>query len=101
MERLMRMLVLFLSLAVLGSGTSRDASAIPSWNKACWKAYYEWQKKPGHKAFALSTAGSMRGQNCGYSWSAPSKAVAEKEAIKQCGLGKLGIKATCYITESK
>jgi hypothetical protein len=77
-----------------------EAFAIPSWNKSCVKAYQDWQKKPGHKAFAMTSSGP-RGQNCGYSWGAASKEAAERDAIQGCKQGKWGIKSTCYIMESK
>ena len=76
------------------------AEAIPSWNKPCVKAYRDWQKKPRHKAFALSSGGGQ-GQNCGYSWGAGSKEIAERDALAGCRKGKWGIKSTCYIVESE
>jgi hypothetical protein len=77
-----------------------DAHAIPTWNKPCWKAYYTWQKKPGHKAFAISSSSSMVSQHCAAVWGASSKAVAEKEAMKQCR-SRWSDAATCRITESE
>jgi hypothetical protein len=60
----------------------------------------DWQKKSGHKAFAMTSAGPS-GQNCGYSWDAATKEAAERDAIKGCKQGKWGINSTCYIMESK
>jgi len=47
------------------------------------------------------TSVTIHGQSCGYSWSAPSKEAAEREAIKECKKGKFGMRSTCYIMESK
>jgi hypothetical protein len=90
----------FLASVVLLVPLTAQALAIPSWNKPCVKAYQDWQKKSGHKAFAMTSSGP-RGQNCGYSWGAATKDAAERDAIKGCKQGKWGINSTCYIMESK
>jgi hypothetical protein len=95
-----KLLAVSLASAFLLVSMVPNAVAIPSWNKSCEKAYQDWQKKSGHKAFAMTSAGP-RGQNCGSSWGAPSKEAAERDAIKGCKQGKWGIKSTCYIMESK
>ena len=95
-----KLLTISLTSAFLLFQLVTEASAIPSWNKPCEKAYGDWKKKPGHKAFALTSV-TLHGQSCGYSWSAPSKEAAEREAIKECKKGKFGMRSTCYIMESK
>jgi hypothetical protein len=95
-----KLIIALLTAAFVLASTATQAVAIPSWNKSCVKAYRDWQKRSGHKAFALTSDGP-RGQNCGYSWNAPSKVAAERDAIKACKEGKWGIKSTCYIMESK
>ena len=81
--------------------SSQAMAGVSPYNKFCLKAYNDWKKKSGHKAFAISPSSSPMGQNCGYSWSAPSKRAAERDALKYCAKGKWGIGVTCYILESK
>jgi hypothetical protein len=79
-----------------------DAEAgIASQNRACQKAYSEWKKRAGHKAFAITPSTGFGAQTCGAVWNASSKAIAEREALKQCGSGKLTPGSTCSIMESK
>ena len=99
MTHLKPIMALLASVFLLVSMTA-EVLAIPSWNKPCVKAYQDWQKKSGHKAFAMTSTGP-RGQNCGYSWDAATKEAAERDAIKGCKQGKWGINSTCYIMESK
>ena len=77
-----------------------SGGGVEFWNKPCLKAYKDWQSKPGHKAFAVSnTALDNGGQTCGYSWGHPSKAAAEKAALKPCQRGKFS--STCWISASE
>jgi len=69
-------------------------------NKQCLRLYKEWKKKQGHKAFAVSQAIGVGMQGCGAVWSAPSKAIAEKEAVKSCRQAK-AMAATCAVMESQ
>jgi hypothetical protein len=96
----LKLLMALLASVLLLVSITAEVSAIPSWNKPCLKAYQDWQKKSGHKAFAMTSAGPS-GQNCGYSWGGATKDAAEREAIKGCKQGKWGINSTCYIMESK
>jgi hypothetical protein len=58
---------------------------IPNWNRECKKLLRQYEKKPRHKAFAVSNAySSSMVQSCAVTWSAPSKAAAEKDALRRC-----------------
>jgi hypothetical protein len=82
--------------------SSRDAAAMPPhWSKECVKIWKQWQKKPGHKAFAMSPVRPGMYFYCGASYSASSKASAEKDAIKACQGQKGGRNAACYVTASE
>ena len=80
-----------------------QAQGIEFWNKPCLKAYKKWKTLGKHKAFALSNsnAGGGVGQTCGYSWSAPTKAAAEKAAIKSCEGEKIYRSGKCRVTKSQ
>jgi hypothetical protein len=71
---------LFLALSVEPSQTQ----VIPFWNKPCKKLMREYQTKPRHKAFAMSTSSSNDVSSCGYSSSAGSRSAAEAAAIRAC-----------------
>jgi hypothetical protein len=71
----LKLIMALLASVFLVVSMTAEASAIPSWNKPCVKAYQDWQKKSGHKAFAITSTGP-RGQNCGYSWGAATKEAA-------------------------
>lgn len=73
----------FLAFSVEPSG----AQTIPSWNRACKKAFKQYQTRPRHKAFAISNATSANDrQSCGWADEMPSKAAAQAEAVRQCRL---------------
>ena len=80
-----------------------QAQGIEFWNKGCLKAYKKWKTLGNHKAFALSNsnAGGGVGQTCGYSWSAPTKAAAEKAAIRSCEGEKIYRSGKCRVTKSQ
>lgn len=80
-----------------------QSQGIEFWNKPCLKAYKKWKTLGNHKAFALSNsnAGGGVGQTCGYSWSAPTKAAAEKAAIKSCEGEKIYRSGKCRVTKSQ
>jgi hypothetical protein len=68
------------------------------WTKTCLKMYKQWQSKPWHKAFAVTSATANNyGQACGASWGYPTKKAAEKSAIAQCSVPHLG---SCRIAKS-
>ena len=96
--------ILLLAALLVASGETlvapAQAQGIEFWNKGCLKAYKKWKTLATHKAFALtnSNAGAGNRQACGYSWAAPSKAVAEQNAIKSCQAQNSG---KCYVTKSK
>jgi hypothetical protein len=69
-------------------------------NKPCQRLYKEWKKKPSHKAFAVSQSIGVGMQGCGAAWGAPSKAIAEGNAIKSCRQAK-AMAATCAVMESQ
>lgn len=73
--------LIFLTLSIEPGLTQ----TIPNWNKECKKLLRQYEKKPRHKAFAVSNAySSSMIQSCAMSWSVPSKAQAEKDALRRC-----------------
>jgi hypothetical protein len=80
-------------------GEPAAAQSIAWWNKNCKKLYAQYQKQPGHKAFAVSRVLEGAGQGCGYVYRAPSKSVAEKEAIKSCK--RAGAVSGCAVLASE
>jgi hypothetical protein len=92
---------LALLILTIVSGSSDVAAMPPHWSKACVKMWKQWQKKPGHKAFAMSPVRPGMYFYCGSTYSASSKDLAEKDAIKACQNQKGGRNAACYITASE
>ena len=74
------------------------APGVSSWNRTCIRFYKEWQKKPKHKAFAVSKARDS--ESCGGTWGAPSKKAAEEGARKWCVKGAID-GAFCRVTASE
>lgn len=75
------------------------AQTLPNWNLECRKLLRQYEKKPKHKAFAISSAtSSSMTQSCGAAWSAPSKASAESRAIAAC---REGFGSGCVIKKSE
>jgi hypothetical protein len=98
MEWRTRVFLVAAVLALLPETLVADAAAGIN-NAPCRKSYTQWKTKPGHKAFAVSqSSGSV--QACGFAWSAPSRAVAEKAALESCRAQK-ALAVTCYVIESK
>ena len=62
------------------------AQQVPFWHKACRNALKQFQTKPKHKAFAVTSAsqGGVSGIACGSAWGYPSKAAAEAAAMSSC-----------------
>jgi hypothetical protein len=81
------------------SADSSPAQILPNWNLECKKLLRQYQKKPKHKAFAVSDAtSSSMTQSCGSTWSASSKAAAEAAAKHWC---RQGGGSRCVIKESE
>lgn len=75
------------------------AQTLPTWNRERKKLLRQYEKKPKHKAFAVSNAASSSMvQSCGAAWSAPSKASAEQRAISTC---RQGFGSGCVIKTSE
>jgi hypothetical protein len=89
-----------LTLTIVSSPPGAAAMP-PHWSKECVKIWRQWQKKPGHKAFAMSPVRPGMYFYCGATYSASSKDLAEKDAIKACQNQKGGRNAACYITASE
>jgi hypothetical protein len=71
----------FLALSV----EPAPSQIIPNWNRNCKKLLRQYDKKPRHKAFAVSSAtSSSMIQACAIVWSAPSKKAAEGAALRSC-----------------
>ena len=82
--------------AFVVAGIATDAfSQPPDWAKPCVKAWKDYKKKPGHKAFAMKQSNSADRFHCGMAWSAGSVAIAKSEALKACK------HKACYITHSE
>jgi hypothetical protein len=58
------------------------ALAISAWNTQCRSIVMQLKSKPGHKALVVGR--TTEGEYCMAVWSAPSRAVAEREALKRC-----------------
>jgi hypothetical protein len=99
--------ILLVAAVLMPSGellvTPADAQGLDFWNKPCLKAYKKWKTLAPHKAFAVSNSnsGGGLGQSCGYTWSAPSKSVAEKGAVRSCEDEKRYRFGKCYVTKSE
>jgi hypothetical protein len=74
-----------------------SAPGVRSWNRPCIKFYSQWQKKPNHKAFAVSTTEYQ--QSCGGSWGEKSLKAAIDSAKRWCKKHAEG--APCVITKSE
>jgi hypothetical protein len=85
MRRISTAAVLAVLLTGLLAPISADAQSIGFWNRGCKKGLAEVKKKPPHRAFAVSVDVHVQGgQACGWTWSNPSKAAAEKNALQAC-----------------
>ncbi len=75
--------------------------AIESWNSGCLKELQKFEKKPSHKAFAVSNSndGGSGGQRCGWAAGMGSIEQAKKKAVEFCSKGTYG--GTCWITRSQ
>lgn len=75
---------LIFSFIALSAETS-PAQTLPNWNRECKKLFRQFDKKPRHRAFAVSDMySSSMVQSCGLAWSASSEKAAEANAIKAC-----------------
>ncbi|MBI2718289.1 MAG: hypothetical protein HY245_01960 [Rhizobiales bacterium] len=74
-----------------------DAQSFQPWNRECGKLAKDWQKKPQHKAVAVSNSTSS--EACGLSWAAPSQAAAERSALQACR--KYAEGAPCHVVTSE
>jgi hypothetical protein len=85
MRKISTAAVLAVLLAGLLVPVSVDAQSIGFWNRECKKGFAEVKKKPRHRAFAVSVDAQVQGgQACGWTWSNPTKAAAEKNALQAC-----------------
>jgi hypothetical protein len=76
--------ILLLGLAFLiGPYSIAPADADVVMTKICATQFKNWQRREGHKAFALSQPVKNK-QACGLSWKANSKRYAMTFALKQC-----------------
>jgi hypothetical protein len=95
---------LFLAVTCLGLSAPANAAGIAPWNKECLADHRKWQKRPTHKAFAVTKIYGS-GQGCGHSWNYPTKVEANKIALRKCMqvLRKKRPKSkdTCTIIESQ
>ncbi len=91
-------LTLISGSTLLIADNSWAAPGVSSWNRNCIKFYKEWQKKPKHRAFAVSRATGQ--ESCGGTWGAPSKKAAEEGARKWCSKGSVD-GANCRVTASE
>jgi hypothetical protein len=91
-----------LSWAFIGSANAQNAAAIEAWNTPCLQEYANWKRKPPPRAVAVTVPNS-KGQGCGFSWGASTKADAKLEALRQCRFRKKqedpGHKDTCRISQ--
>lgn len=75
------LILIFIALSVEPAATQ----TIPNWNRECKKLLKQYEKKPRPKAFAVSNAySSSMVQSCAMTWSRPSKARAEADALRAC-----------------
>ena len=94
------------SVLFLNVSTQSFAQTIPYWDKQCRKLFEEYTTEPGHKAFAVFS-NQLEENGCAYTYRAGSKAIAEKQAIQNCGKLKpssymgTGISRRCSIYKSE
>lgn len=96
--------IFMLGILAMGVGGFSDAvhgESIGFWNRPCKKAYADWQKRPGHKAFVISGDTHLRGgQTCGWNFGASSKSIAETSALAACRKAQYG-GGTCKVLSSQ
>jgi len=94
----MKRLVKYLMVLVIGGfGFSSlpivEAAEIKS--GVCKRAYKDYKRKKGFKAFALSG----NGESCGYWFKANSASEAKRKALKECRQYSQGGKCSLYKTQ--
>lgn len=89
------------TLGLLEFSNLGHAESIGFWNKPCKKAYANWKKHSGHKAFVISGDAYVQGgQACGWVFNAASKAAAEQSALAACKKNRHG-GSTCRVMSSQ
>jgi hypothetical protein len=86
---------MILATLLVTEGTMQALAQPPHWAKNCMRGWQQYQKKPGHKAFAIKRSVSADNTHCGMAWGASSIAQAEKAALEACA------KSACYVLDSK
>jgi hypothetical protein len=71
------------------------AQAISAWNTQCRSIVMQLKSKPNHKALVVGRV--TEGEYCMAVWSASSRAVAEREALKRCE----AIARSCVVQSSQ
>jgi hypothetical protein len=102
-DRLLRLnLIGFIAVVIgfIGFSPVVVAESIGFWNRPCQKAFTDWKKRTGHKAFAISGGATIQGgQGCGWIYNSSTKDAAEKAALTACKKSQYG--SGCRIISSQ